>query len=379
MGIADFLTPENYRNFLLPLAGVAEAVASHGHSPGTAAQAQMGAFDSAQERQRQIAKDAQEADARALQSKIGNFQLGEMQNKSARDAVHEAALDAVAKRAGMAVAARTANSIAPNQENGQFQYGGEFKGASPNLMQAIQLDPEKGLFAALENEQKAPLVQSEIYKNLHSADAATARVDKMQDRSDIDPNAPKAMTPAQSAALKIKVQNEADKLNNAYEKETSSTKAGVNLISADLAYKGIQKTLDAKNISAADVLAVKDQLIKMVNPGYQITNTQFGHSNVGGTVDKLQNMVAGMSGKQMLTPTQKTLYKAEVARLASDLVEEHTNIKKLYQDRAHDASQRLGLEGNDTLKINARNLFDGSMDGGGNISDEDILNQVFKK
>jgi hypothetical protein len=354
---ADSL-PDIYRNFVLPGLGVVEAIATRGRSPGTAAMGQIQAYDKSrgdqEAKERQDRLDAQAATREALQNRLGTLQADNLEAESLRNKQKNAVLDAISQRAGTALKNRQDTSMAPGQESNAFQFGGEFKGQSPAAVQAVQVDPEKSLFEILSNEQKAPLTQSEIYRNLHSADAATARVDKMTDKSGWT-------QPIPAGAIKPKdVVNEEEKINKDYEKETSSSRAGVNLLSADLAYKGIQKTLDAKEISAADVLAIRDQLVKMVNPGYQITQVQFGHSNVGGIADKLDNIVKGMQGDHMLTPHQKTQYKAMVARLASDLVDTHNSIKKTYLDRARQASTRLNLAGDDTLKVAFRPLFDGA-------------------
>lgn len=385
MGLRDLLTPDNYRDYVLPALGITEAIATRGRSPGTAAQGQMTAFDKEKDdkytKGRQATLDAQTAAKDALQNRLGTLQIGNAENEQAQNMKKQAALDAISKRAGTAIQSRVENSIAPAQETNAYQYGGEFKGQSPMAMQALQVDPEKGLFDILANDQKAPLVSSEIYRNLHSADAATMKAEKTTDKSDwAQPGG------AGSAGDKKEANKQQQALNKEYKTAVSSSKSGINLGSADLAYNGIQKTLDSKTITPADVLIIRDQLVKMVNPGYQITSVQFGHSNLGGVLDKLDNILSQAQGTKSLTDKQKNEYRGIVSRLGSDLKEQHSNIKNYYNARAHDLSTRNNWTGDDSLKVETMPYsFDSTSmpnagspvgSGGWTQADEDRLNAL---
>lgn len=104
MGLRDLLTPDNYRDYVLPALGVTEAIATRGRSPGTAAQGQMTAFDKEKDdkytKGRQAMLDAQTAAKDALQNRLGTLQIGNAENEQAQNLKKQAAISALQGKLG---------------------------------------------------------------------------------------------------------------------------------------------------------------------------------------------------------------------------------------------------------------------------------------
>ena len=391
--LSDILSPDNYRNFVLPLLGVAEAIGTHGRSPGTSSLNEAQAFDVAQNAQEQKARqlniDQQNAAKEALQNKLGTMQLGQMQDQQMRTQQHNAILDAISQRAGVALNNIDDNpaapNVAPNAPKGGYQMMGEFQGETPQQVQAMQLDPEKGIFALLDNSEKAPLVQSEIDKNAAQAYAAQHGADVKQDKSDWGPppdkNAPVAGTSLTQKQIDARNKIQED-LNKQYTQIVTPTRGMGGLQSAANAYTTIKNTLNDPNISPIGLLGIKDQLVKLLNGGGQLTNTQFNHADAGGTIDALQAKWQKLfdSGANSVSSTQRSQYMDEVNKLGKELAQAHADIKSNYLDKAHTFSQQNNL-GADSVALSLRNLsFDPLANGAtGNTSDDDIINQVLNK
>ena len=146
-------------------------------------------------------------------------------------------------------------------------------------------------------------------------------------------------------------------LQNAYNKETNSQRNGVALGKADMAYKSVNGILNKPNISPIDLLAVKDQVIGLLNPGYAINRTQFEHLNAGGLVDKVQNWYSPLNhSDKSLDPVQVAQFKDLISRVGNELSDAHATIKDSYWQQAHDISQKRGLIGTpDSVFLSSRN------------------------
>ena len=136
-----------------------------------------------------------------------------------------------------------------------------------------------------------------------------------------------------------------------YEAATTSTRSGTNLQAASNAFETVNKTLDAPQISAAEVTGVKDQIAKLLNPGFAISKVQFAHLNNGGLVDEVKNWVQNLTGNDVLTTKQREQYRTLVTRLGEELVTAHKNIKDDYWTQAHKLSTQNGWSENDSISL----------------------------
>lgn len=151
-------------------------------------------------------------------------------------------------------------------------------------------------------------------------------------------------------------------LQNKYESSVTSTRSGTNLQAASNAFDTVNKTLAAPEISAADVTGVKDQIAKLLNPGFAISKIQFQHLNAGGLVDNVQNWMNGLKGTELLTDKQKDQYRTLVSHLGEELATAHQNIQKDFWTQAHKISTLRGWTGADSISLTPKEFsFDSSL------------------
>jgi hypothetical protein len=345
-GIADLLNGENYRNYALPALGIIEAIATKGKS--NSAMGQMNAYDKADDekytRDRQAKLDAQTAASDAIRNRLGGLQITNAENEGLDRRTQQAKVEALNGKLGKTPEETSFYNAYPEQ------YAQQLKPPATQLL----LDADGTYHAGLKSTGK---------------DAVTGEDIKAP---------PKPIPGAASAGKEWNKQNGV--LNKEYKQAISSTRSGVNLGSADLAYNGIKKTLDSKEITPTDVLIVKDQLIKLANPGYAINAQQFAHSSLGGVSDRASNLLSQIQGTHSLTPKQIQEYKNIVTRFGSDLRDEHNSIKAYYSSRARDLSQHNNWTDSDSLKVEPMNYsFDAADTPAGGISDQDIIDQAMGK
>jgi hypothetical protein len=142
------------------------------------------------------------------------------------------------------------------------------------------------------------------------------------------------------------------KLQKAYETAVTSSRGGTNLQNASQAYETINKALDANENSPLDVTGIKDQVSKLLNPGYAVSKVQFEHLNAGGLLDKVANWTQGLGhSTTSLTAAQKQQYQTLVDRLGQELRDAHAAIKKDYWTQAHKISTQNGYAGEDSISL----------------------------